>query len=1137
MPRAASQFFDVDDDNSHDLDATMAHESEAVRASTPLPAGAKKVVPTTRSREESLELIAPSHVSDSDDDDDAQELVSAREKLSETSGSPVLAAEEPAAAKLPVAEKPAAKPTPAEPLVAAPKRTLGDYGTSKKNAPAAAAAAASAATAASSSSTSSSSTHNSSTPAAPAFRSSFLNKSLRKAVTSAQEADEEADSESDESDKPPLRAGKRAAKAATSANTRANATAASSRTRAAAKRKSDEMEAPSEVEEAAAPIARPQKSAKLAASMQSSDPPRTLGTAAAPSTAAAPPTTTQSGFDAIRSRLENVRRISGAHRGNAAAALPSSSSAAGSTHVGLGASLASSIFAARAPGAVTAAAPAPALTAAAAAPTAVVAAGIRVRDSDEAAEWQDSTGEPSLESANDDFVAAIKAKAEQFQAEVAASKAAPALPAKDDVKAAASAPAAATSTKAAPAPAPTGSTTPVHSPTAAAPAALPPMSALLNAANDECAVATDSESEGEAGTDEVVLQPRAAPAARRADDEMTLDELVAGSAKAAPAASDKGKAAAAARPAPAASVSASVGPSSAYAAQQARNNLGATSGSTAARPLASMPKVSVNLTGKSAAVNKSLHRSQQAPSAAQAQQQQQRRDEAAREKQREETAHAAVQATDSAAAHAAAPAPGRGGWGILDKAKGFLGFNGGMPSSASGFMPTRPGAAASGSKVPVAPSSPGKSPRKNSTAGPGGNLAASTASQGKPASLARAEAARRREAEEAERRRREKDERRTAAQAEKDAKSKADAEREAERRKRAREPEANRLPLARVPEMAQSKNKAPVSIAVGKSQVRKDDNEAGGKKRRVSDDGASVPGEGASALARSTAAAPPPAGTAAFKPARPGAPSTTTTSATARPPQQLQASASGIPRGAGFASQQYQQQHAQQQQLQQAQAARAAQQASAAAAAAAAASIQRPGAPRPMPPAASAGSSSSAAARPAPPVVAREATPEIVLSDPNSEYSDSDASDVEERRAKERPWEREELQAALLAQATRDPDAIFGIPHGSVPAHEWFANHGSRREMEQTQQRLNRPRSSSGTWTRGDALGQAEIDRYNVQMGIVPAGIRLPRSSARPSPRAPPRPSTLALDAAAQARASQQQGPSRGAAAPGSSRP
>jgi hypothetical protein len=63
----------------------------------------------------------------------------------------------------------------------------------------------------------------------------------------------------------------------------------------------------------------------------------------------------------------------------------------------------------------------------------------------------------------------------------------------------------------------------------------------------------------------------------------------------------------------------------------------------------------------------------------------------------------------------------------------------------------------------------------------------------------------------------------------------------------------------------------------------------------------------------------------------------------------------------------------------------------------------------------------------------------------------------------------------LLAQATIDPDEIFGIPTGPVPIEEMFPTSQSIRR---------RPRSSSGNWSGKDGLKQSEIDLYNLRMGI-----------------------------------------------------
>ena len=85
----------------------------------------------------------------------------------------------------------------------------------------------------------------------------------------------------------------------------------------------------------------------------------------------------------------------------------------------------------------------------------------------------------------------------------------------------------------------------------------------------------------------------------------------------------------------------------------------------------------------------------------------------------------------------------------------------------------------------------------------------------------------------------------------------------------------------------------------------------------------------------------------------------------------------------------------------------------------------------------------------------------------------SDDEETQRRRAKAPAWSHGQgLQDALEAQASIDPDEIFGVPTGEVPLEEIFPR--VRR----------RPRSSSANWTGTDALAQWEIDRYNLRLGI-----------------------------------------------------
>ncbi|KAN0059862.1 hypothetical protein ACQY0O_008436 [Thecaphora frezii] len=100
------------------------------------------------------------------------------------------------------------------------------------------------------------------------------------------------------------------------------------------------------------------------------------------------------------------------------------------------------------------------------------------------------------------------------------------------------------------------------------------------------------------------------------------------------------------------------------------------------------------------------------------------------------------------------------------------------------------------------------------------------------------------------------------------------------------------------------------------------------------------------------------------------------------------------------------------------------------------------------------------------------------LPEVNSEYSDSGDEATVARRATHPSWTQgEDLQAALLAQATVDADEIFGIPSGPVRLEEMLPSQTSM-------MRIRRPRSSSANWSGPDGLAQWEIDRYNKRLGI-----------------------------------------------------
>lgn len=114
------------------------------------------------------------------------------------------------------------------------------------------------------------------------------------------------------------------------------------------------------------------------------------------------------------------------------------------------------------------------------------------------------------------------------------------------------------------------------------------------------------------------------------------------------------------------------------------------------------------------------------------------------------------------------------------------------------------------------------------------------------------------------------------------------------------------------------------------------------------------------------------------------------------------------------------------------------------------------------------------------------ATGHIELEEPDSAYSDSEDEETIRKRLQHKPWEtREGLASALEAQAEIDADLIFGIPQGAVPLDDILPA-----QSEHARVRRMRPRSSSATWSR-DGLKQFEIDRYNERMGIKGPGATL----------------------------------------------
>ncbi|WFD42976.1 hypothetical protein MPSI1_001627 [Malassezia psittaci] len=100
------------------------------------------------------------------------------------------------------------------------------------------------------------------------------------------------------------------------------------------------------------------------------------------------------------------------------------------------------------------------------------------------------------------------------------------------------------------------------------------------------------------------------------------------------------------------------------------------------------------------------------------------------------------------------------------------------------------------------------------------------------------------------------------------------------------------------------------------------------------------------------------------------------------------------------------------------------------------------------------------------------------LMEVQSEYSDSEDEASIKRRKLEPSWTRgRELEDLLMQQSTVDPDEIFGFQMGPVPLDTMLPpTKGDRRR--------GRKRTSSANWNGPDGLAQWEIDRYNERMGI-----------------------------------------------------
>lgn len=112
------------------------------------------------------------------------------------------------------------------------------------------------------------------------------------------------------------------------------------------------------------------------------------------------------------------------------------------------------------------------------------------------------------------------------------------------------------------------------------------------------------------------------------------------------------------------------------------------------------------------------------------------------------------------------------------------------------------------------------------------------------------------------------------------------------------------------------------------------------------------------------------------------------------------------------------------------------------------------------------------------PAVSDTPAPDDELPEVASEYSDSEDEASIKKRKLEPSWTRgRELEELLLQQATLDPDEIFGCQFEPVPLDSMLP-------PRQGDRRRQRHRTSSANWSGPDGLAQWEIDRYNERMGI-----------------------------------------------------
>ncbi|WVR06591.1 hypothetical protein IAU60_003623 [Kwoniella sp. DSM 27419] len=105
---------------------------------------------------------------------------------------------------------------------------------------------------------------------------------------------------------------------------------------------------------------------------------------------------------------------------------------------------------------------------------------------------------------------------------------------------------------------------------------------------------------------------------------------------------------------------------------------------------------------------------------------------------------------------------------------------------------------------------------------------------------------------------------------------------------------------------------------------------------------------------------------------------------------------------------------------------------------------------------------------------------DIELPDIASEYSDSDDEDKTKDFIPPTWAESPQLRAALEAQATRDPDELFG-PIKPLNMEELFKVRTNK----------FRARTSSANWHKGDGLTKAEEVEYAKRMGFKPVGSSL----------------------------------------------